>query len=354
MPPLDTAEFDSELAQMIRALWNVPSIIMWEPFNESQSQHDTPKLVEMIKTLDPSRLVDEASGGGYTGHGDVYDLHSYPPPGCPKPNATEALACGEYGGVALNVPGHTWTGKGGGYINAADPAVLLERYDEYAAMLRGFRDYQGLSAAVYTQLTDVETEINGLMTYDRESKVEPAKLVAANHLEYLPPTYKPVLPTSETTAQTWKYTTAEPAVGWEKAAFDDEGWNEGPAAFGKQEAIVGRTPWNTDNIWLRKHFNPGTLSADELQRLKAAHLPRRRRAGVHQWGARVLAGRLHQRLRIPALEQRRAEGSGFRRRQRHCHPLPAEDRRAVHRRGHLRARFAEEIVRRHGSSRREG
>ena len=266
-PPLDTAQFDSELAEMVKALWNVPSIIMWEPFNEGQSQHDTPKLVEMIKALDPSRLVNEASGGAYTSHGDVFDLHQYPAPGCPKPSKTQALALGEFGGVAYNMPDHTWTGKGSGYINASDPAILEERYNEYAAMLRGFRDQQGLSAAVYTQLTDVETEINGLLTYDRVPKVDPAKLVAANHLEYLPPDYRAVLPTSEDAAQTWKYTTGQPAAGWEKTAFDDAAWTDGAAPFGKQEGVVGRTPWATPDIWLRKHFNPGPLSADELQRL---------------------------------------------------------------------------------------
>ncbi len=267
VPPLDIPEFDSELQQMVEALWNVPSIIMWDIFNEHQSQHETPKLVETIKKLDPSRLVNEASGDQLTGHGDVQDIHRYPAPACPNPSATQALACGEFGGVGRNTPGHTWTGKGRGYIDAADPVALEGLYNEYASMLRGFRDKGGLSAAVYTQLTDVETELNGLLTYDRLPKIEPAKLVAANHLEILPPTYKPVLATSEETAQTWKYTTTQPTDGWEKAAFDDAAWTEAPAPFGKQEAIVGKTPWNTSDIWLRKHFNPGALSADDLGRL---------------------------------------------------------------------------------------
>ena len=83
VPPLDKTEFDSELAQMVQALGNVPSIIMWDLFNEHQGQHDTPQLVEAIKTLDPSRLVNEASGDRHTGHGDVCDDHHYPPPVCP-------------------------------------------------------------------------------------------------------------------------------------------------------------------------------------------------------------------------------------------------------------------------------
>ncbi len=267
VPPLDKPEFDSELQQMVEALWNVPSIIMWDLFNEHQGQHDTAQLVEIIKKLDPSRLVNEASGDQLTGHGDVQDIHRYSPPGCPNPSATQALTCGEFGGVGLTVPGHTWTGKGRGYTDVADPTALEERYNEYAALLRGFRDQGGLSAAVYTQLTDVETELNGLLTYDRVPKIEPAKLVAANHLEYLPPSYQPVLPTSEDTAQTWKYTINQPGDGWEKTSFDDAAWTEAPAPFGKQEALVGHTPWATPDIWLRKHFNPGELGADRLRRL---------------------------------------------------------------------------------------
>ncbi len=267
VPPLDKPEFDSELQQMVEALGNVPSIIMWDIFNEHQGQHDTAQLVDMVKKLDPSRLVNEASGDQLTGHGDVLDIHRYSPPGCPNPSATQALACGEFGGVGLTVPGHTWTGKGRGYVDAADPGALEDRYNEFASMLRAFRDQRGLSAAVYTQITDVETELNGLLTYDRVPKVEPAKLVAANHLEILPPTYKALLPTSEEAAQTWKYTTAQPDADWQKTTFDDAAWTDGPAPFGKQEKIVGRTPWATPDIWLRKHFNPGVLSADDLGRL---------------------------------------------------------------------------------------
>ena len=240
---------------------------MWDIFNESQGQHGTPALVDMVKKLDPSRLVNEASGGGYTGHGDVFDLHQYPAPGCPKPSAIQALACGEYGGIGFNLPGHTWANRGGGYTNATDQDAIRERYDEYAAALRGFRDEHGLSAAVYTQLTDVETEINGLLTYDRVAKVEPAQLVAANHLEYLPPTYSPVLPTSDAVVQTWKYTTDLPVGDWNKPDFDDASWKQGRAPFGKQEQIVGNTPWTTSDIWLRKHFNPGELNPSEFAHL---------------------------------------------------------------------------------------
>ena len=267
-PPVDTVEFDAELRQMIQTLGNTPSIIMWEIFNEGQGQggRDTPALVEMVRRLDPSRLVNEASGGDRTGHGDVYDDHPYPAPRCPPPSATQAIVLGEYGGLGYTVPGHTWTGKGGGYAAVPDPEALVEQYSEYAASIRQFRDEHGLSAVVYTQLTDVETELNGLLTYDRLPKVAPESLVAANHLEYQPATFKTVIPASDAGAQTWKYTTTKPAHEWRDKDFNDAAWTEGKAGFGKVGPL-GNTPWTTPDIWLRRHFNPGSLSADDLKHL---------------------------------------------------------------------------------------
>ncbi len=269
VPPLDTVEFDSELAQMVQALWNAPSIIMWDVFNEAQGQHDTPALVDMVRKLDPSRLVNEASGNDRTGHGDVADLHQYPAPGYPKPSANQALACGEFGGIGFHVPGHSWSdGKSRSNITVSAAEEIPDQYAEFSGMLRGFRDAHGLSAAVYTQLTDVENEINGLLTYDRVPKFDPAKVVAANHLEYLPPVYQPVLSTSDAAVQTWKYTTDQPADGWSKQTFDDAAWTEGRAPFGNQGRAGGSTPWTTPDIWLRKHFNPGNLSVDHLNHLE--------------------------------------------------------------------------------------
>ena len=251
---------------MIQALWNAPSIIMWEIFNEGQGRHDAPGLVDMVRKLDPSRLVNEDSGNTQTDRGDVFDGHTYPAPRCPSPRATQAIVIGEYGGLGLNVPGHTWTGKGRGYVEEPDPEALRDHYSEYAGTIRKFRDEQGLSAVVYTQITDVETELNGLLTYDRVPKVDPALLVAATRLEYKPATYQTVIPTSEAEAQTWKYTTDKPVGDWSGKGFDDTAWTEGKAGFGKQGKF-GNTPWTTSDIWLRRHFNPGDLSADDLKHL---------------------------------------------------------------------------------------
>ena len=86
VPPVDRAAYERELKAMVHALRNTTSIVMWETYNEGQGQYDTPRLVGMVKGLDPTRLVNEASGGGYTNSGDVYDVHSYPPPACPRPS----------------------------------------------------------------------------------------------------------------------------------------------------------------------------------------------------------------------------------------------------------------------------
>ena len=266
VPPLDTDAFEWELRRMVQTHWNSPSIIMWDIFNESQSQHDTPAMVDLVKKMDPSRLVNEASGGSYLGSGDVFDEHHYPPPNCPKPKTKQALACGEYGGIGYNIAGHTWTGKGSGYTDVHQPEELLDLYSEWTGMIKGFRDNQGLSAVVYTQLTDVETEINGLMTYDRITKIDPAKIALANHFRYPSPTYRDLSPTSEKTAQTWRYTTDAPASGWEKAEFDDAAWQEGKAAFGAGYDSV-HTPWKTSGIWLRRHFDPGALTPEALEHL---------------------------------------------------------------------------------------
>ena len=273
-PPVDTAEYKKELREMVESHWNVPSIIMWDTFNESQGRHDTRALVDMVKKMDPSRLVDRDSGAGYENGGDgnvgdVDDVHSYPPPAYPPPSPTQALACGEYGGIGFLVKGHTWRDTGGGYTEVQSPGDLEELYGEFAGLLKSFRDDHGLSAAVYTQITDVETELNGLMTYDRVFKCDPAEIAKANHFQYPLPTYREIVPTSEKAPQTWKYTIAAPPADWFKPDFDDAAWQQGPGGFGNSapaSAPVG-TPWTTGDIWLRRTFNPSDLSAAQVSRL---------------------------------------------------------------------------------------
>ena len=270
-PPIDKPEFETELRDLVQTHWNSPSIIMWDIFNEGQGQYDTPRLVNIVQQLDPSRLVNQASGGGYFDAGDVSDLHSYPPPGSPAPSLTQALVCGEYGGIGYLVAGHTWTAAGGGYTNVKSGTDLEELYGEFAGLLKSYRDEKGMSAAVYTQITDVENELNGLMTYDRKLKCDPTEIAKANHFQYPVPTYHEIVPTSEKISQTWKYTTHAPAADWFKTSFDDATWKQGPGGFGTDapgHGLIG-TPWadTPGDIWLRRTFNPGPLTPLQISRL---------------------------------------------------------------------------------------
>jgi hypothetical protein len=266
VPPVDKPEFETELKRMVETHWNSPSIILWTVFNEGQGQFDTGRLVSEVKALDPSRLVNEASGGKITGAGDLNDLHTYPEPGVRTPTPNQALVLGEFGGISYYIKGHSWEQSGFGHINVETPNDLVYLYGEYMQKVKYLRDNAGLSAAVFTQLTDVMTEINGLMTYDRVPKAEIARIAEANHFTLAMPTYAAIVPTSEEAAQAWKYTTTKPSDEWAMPDYSDAQWTAGKGGFGDAKH-QGATPWTTSDIWLRRHFNPGTLSIDEIANL---------------------------------------------------------------------------------------
>ena len=179
--PIDKPQFKSELVNMVKNLWNHPSIIMWVVFNENQGQHDTEALVAEVKALDPSRLVNNASGNDDKNCGDVIDKHTYPGPESPKPEENRAAVLGEFGGLGLPVDGHTWSQKTWGYEGTKNIEDLTNGYERLLAKAWDLNATAGLSAVIYTQLTDVETECNGLLTYDREiNKVVPERAAAAN------------------------------------------------------------------------------------------------------------------------------------------------------------------------------
>lgn len=264
-PAIDEPEFKSELHRLIVNHWNSPSIIMWVLFNESQGQHDTENLVKFIHDLDPSRLIDESSGDKHYGFGDVIDRHSYPPPNVPE-SKTQAIVIGEFGGIGYGIKGHTWAAKADGYTNVFNAKDFIFLYAEFAGKLKNFVADKGLSASIYTQLTDVETETNGVLTYDRIPKAEAAAMRKINAFQFIAPTYQVILSTSEAEAQDWKYTTDKPAGNWNKASFDDAAWLTGKGGFGKVRNW-GNTPWNTSDIWMRKTFNVGNLTAAQLDDL---------------------------------------------------------------------------------------
>ncbi len=271
--PEAAAQFEAELKAMVEGFRNHPSIILWVVFNEGWGQYDTERLTTWVKSLDPSRLVNCASGWHDRPVGDVIDMHNYPGPGSPRPEAARAAVLGEFGGLGLPVPGHLWQAdRNWGYQNMSGDSALTRKY---AALLRKawqLKDDPGLCAAIYTQITDVETEVNGLLTYDREV-VKPDLAVAAdaNRGVFPPaPESRLVVPTSEKAAQAWRYTLEPPAGEWAQTGFDAAAWKEGKGGFGTEGtpgAVVG-TEWKSGAIWIRREIElPAPLPKDLLLRV---------------------------------------------------------------------------------------
>ena len=164
--PAGREEYAHELADTVQALRCHPCIACWVPFNEGWGQFDAGKAVQALRTLDGTRLVDEASGWFDQGGGDVYSLHNYFYPLRIRPQK-RTVALSEYGGIAWPMPGHEPPRKTYGYGTAKDRQELTARYKKLQLKTVLPQLEKGLSALVYTQLTDVEDEVNGLFTYDR-------------------------------------------------------------------------------------------------------------------------------------------------------------------------------------------
>jgi hypothetical protein len=262
--------FERELKAMVDGFYNHPSIVMWVPYNEGWGQWDTARICKLIKQWDPTRLVNNTSGWADRKVGDVLDIHSYPGPAIPPLEEKRAVVLGEFGGLGLPIKEHTWQEeKNWGYRSYKTSEELT---DAYVALIKKLRPLigEGLCAAVYTQTSDVEIEVNGLMTYDRALiKMDAEKVTAVNRKLYLPPpVIKTIVPTSQKEKQTWRYTFEKPADGWEKSDFDDTKWKSGKGGFGTRDtpgAVIG-TEWKGSNIWLRRTFDLDKVS-EEFQLL---------------------------------------------------------------------------------------
>jgi hypothetical protein len=262
--PLSEMIFRRELQAMMDNLRNHPSIVTWVVFNEGWGQFDTARVTQWVKDRDPSRIVDAVTGWADRGVGDMHDWHVYPGPGSPKPEPTRAAVLGEFGGLGLPVPGHMWQATGWGYQSFKTPEELTVAFEGIFTNLRYLIADPGLSAAVYTQTTDVETELNGLMTYDRAIlKMDSDRVRRAVRALFLPP---PTMTTLVPLQQRWRYTLAAPAAGWEQPAYGDATWSEGQGGFGTREtpgAVVG-TEWTGKDIWLRRTFEVASEVVDGL------------------------------------------------------------------------------------------
>jgi hypothetical protein len=261
--PEGRTQFEVELQRMVEGRRNHPSIIMWVLFNEGWGQYDTERLATWLKSLDTSRLVDNASGWTDKRVGDVTDIHSYPGPEAPKPEPDRAAVLGEFGGLGFGITNHMWSTNFWGYIRKPDLTALNDGGRELLDRLRIFRDSLGLSGAVYTQTADVETECNGLLTYDRAvDKLDATMIATAIHSER-EKHFLVLAPDALQGRVTWKYTTEKPSDDWVKPAFDDSKWSEGIGGFGTEgtPGTIINTVWNTNDIWLRREF---TLNKEDF------------------------------------------------------------------------------------------
>ena len=181
--------FTTEWTEIIKEFKFFPSIVVWVPFNEAWGQFKTKEITALTRELDPTRLINSASGcnfelAGNRVVGDILDLHNYPDPVMPDPavfGTTISLVLGEYGGLGLPLEGHTWQQKDNwGYQSFKSKEELEARYRTLVADLNELIP-KGLAAAVYTQTTDVEIETNGLMTYDRKVIKIPAEVLFQIH-----------------------------------------------------------------------------------------------------------------------------------------------------------------------------
>lgn len=164
-------QFELELRRMMNRLHNHPSIVTWVVHNEGWGQYDNQRLADWVKALDPSRTVNAVSGWNDLGAGDFYDIHTYEEePKAPASKTNRVVVIGEFGGIGWPVQGHLWNPemRNWGYQTYQSADAVLKAYQKKYAKIVEYYQKQALSAAVYTQTTDVEGEVNGLLTYDRE------------------------------------------------------------------------------------------------------------------------------------------------------------------------------------------
>lgn len=180
----NATQFEVELRRMVDIHFNAPSIVMWVPFNEGWGQYDTCRIADFVKQLDPDRLVNPTSGWTLRPCGDIYDIHTYHVDLTVPPTALDrATVVGEFGGIGYPIKENLWNPemRNWGYQTYYSAEDLLKNYIYKFDQIVEMKEKNGLSAAVYTQTTDVEGEINGLMTYDRKVTKMPAQTLKELH-----------------------------------------------------------------------------------------------------------------------------------------------------------------------------
>ncbi|MFD8496955.1 LamG-like jellyroll fold domain-containing protein [Amycolatopsis sp. NPDC059657] len=258
--PTGRANFESELHRMIDLHKSFTSIVTWVPFNEGWGDYEVGRIADQVKAWDPSRLVNAESGVNCcdsepdSGRGDMYDNHMYIGPGAPSPSATRAAVDGEYGGLGLRTPGHEFDPAGSfAYEIVPNSTVLTDRYAELQKRLTLIKQRCGVSAGVYTQTTDVEKEINGFWTYDRQvSKMDFAKVRAANE----------ALIRSADTAPPGEFPPGKPGIdGIDAYAFNEGQGTVARDSIGGHDATVTNGGWADSALTLTGNGQADTGAA---------------------------------------------------------------------------------------------
>ncbi len=281
MPEGHAKQFEVELKEMIDDFGSFTSIVMWVPFNEGWGQYDTKRIAKWVKEYDSSRLCNAISGWTDRGVGDMRDIHEYPGPAIENPGPNRAIVLGEFGGLGWPVKNHLWWDKRNwGYRTYTSRDELNKNYQRVVNNLHGLIG-QGLAAAIYTQTTDVEGEINGLMTYDRKIiKLNEEALRKLHNSLYKSITHsvETIAGTSEKTPQQWQYHFGDVELGWNKLDFNASKWKSKTAPFqnGSIAHLGTGTRWanqfkkihlrriftvneKTDNLWISAFQNVGIL-----------------------------------------------------------------------------------------------
>lgn len=272
--------FYRENEALIDATRHHPCIGAWVVWNEGWGQYPeggmahTRRAVNSVMAAnhDPGRFVHAVTGWVDVEMGDFLDVHSYPAPGAATNALNERIAsCGEFGGINLFIENHMWAGSDVNYTTVEDANTYCNLYDHYTDRLQQLQKEKGLWMSVYTQITDVEQECNGLMTYDRKIlKVSPEQqaIMKAKIQRTVNYRYKGestvVAAGDENANIQWKYTTSEPASDWYTIDFAASGWKTGTAGFGGS----GRTSWTSSDIWIRRSFIINNVEASQLQDIR--------------------------------------------------------------------------------------
>jgi hypothetical protein len=262
--------FRREWKAIINAFHHFPSIIAWVPFNEGWGQFKTNEIMDWTKELDSTRLVDGPSGWTDFGGGEMLDLHYYPGPGIAPLEENRAVVLGEFGGLKYAASGHLWQDTNNwGYQDTESLTDLNDAYEQLIQRLAPFVS-KGLAAAIYTQTSDVEVEVNGLMTYDRKIvKLDTSRASRLAEMLYnQSEVFRFILPSGEQhDSILWKYSLDPPGPGWHAEDYIDTLWQVGVAGFGhrgRYRLFGNGSQWDTTGIWLRRDFEIDRLPEGKL------------------------------------------------------------------------------------------